>query len=165
MLQAFRRPRQLIVSLIAMFVVMPVVALALEIYVDFPHATRVALVVLALTPIPALLARTAISSGGGAEYAYGLGFAVCLLSIVVVPALVDFLGRVMRRPFAVEPGTVATTMLVQVLAPLALGFLVRQVAPKVSAVLRAPLVKVANVLVAVACLVLLVVVASPTWST
>jgi bile acid:Na+ symporter, BASS family len=48
---AFRSPRLLVFSLLAMFIIMPDVALALDLYFDFPYAARVALVALALTPI------------------------------------------------------------------------------------------------------------------
>ncbi|HEX6955558.1 MAG TPA: hypothetical protein VF156_11815, partial [Agromyces sp.] len=66
LLSVLRRPRALFVSIVAMFVVMPVIALAAHVYLDFPHAAEVALVVIALTPIPALLPRTEIGSGGRA---------------------------------------------------------------------------------------------------
>ncbi|HSK27847.1 MAG TPA: hypothetical protein VK894_13135 [Jiangellales bacterium] len=64
-LYVFRRPRLLVVTLLAMFVVVPVIALALELYLDLPHPARVALVALALSPIPQLLPRTAIESATG----------------------------------------------------------------------------------------------------
>ncbi|MGA8047620.1 MAG: bile acid:sodium symporter [Dermatophilaceae bacterium] len=155
----FRRPRLLIVSVLAMFVVMPVVALALELYLDFDHATRVAVVVLALTPIPALLPRTEIATGGRPSYAIGLAFAVAALSVVLVPFFVSFLGRVMSRPFGVSPSTIFSTVLVQILAPLAMGLLVQRLAPRIADRIGPLAVTVANVLMGIAILVLLVLVA------
>jgi bile acid:Na+ symporter, BASS family len=125
-----RRPRALVLSLLAMFVVMPVVALALELYLDLAHATRVALVVIALSPVPQLLPRTGIASGGRAAYAYGLAFAVSSLSLRLVPALVHFLGRVMSRPFDVPPGAISGVLLPTVLLPLAAGLLVGRTLPR-----------------------------------
>jgi bile acid:Na+ symporter, BASS family len=158
LLYLFHRPRLLVVSLLAMFIVMPVAALAVELAFDFPHAARVALVVLALSPIPQLLPRTEISSGGRASYAYGLAFSVALLSIVIVPALVHFLGRVMGRPFGLPPFTVAEALVRTVLAPLAVGLAVQHFLPAVAGRIREPMVRVANLVLSVAVVLLLIVV-------
>jgi BASS family bile acid:Na+ symporter len=155
-LYMFRRPRLLVVSLLAMFIVMPVAALAIELYFDFPHAARVALVVLALSPFPQLLPRTEISSGGRASYAYGLAFLVSLLSIVIVPALVEFLGRVMSRPFEVSVATVATPLLTTVLLPLLVGMLVQRTLPRLAEQIREPIVRVTHIVMAVAIVLLLI---------
>ena len=152
----FRRPRLLIVSLLAMFVVMPVIALALEVYLDLPHAARVALVVIALSPVPQLLPRTSITSGGRATYAYGLAFAVASVSLALVPALVHFLGRVMSRPFEVPPGAVAEVLIPTVLGPLAAGMLAARLLPRVARRVQVPLVRVANLTLSLALVLLLV---------
>jgi bile acid:Na+ symporter, BASS family len=154
-----RRPRLLVISLLAMFVVMPVIALALELYLDLPHATRVALVVIALSPVPQLLPRTEITSGGRASYAYGLAFAVSSLSLLLMPALVHFLGRVMSRSFEVPPGAVAAVIVPTVLLPLAAGMLVGWIRPGLAARVQVPLVRLANLTLALALLLLLVSVA------
>jgi bile acid:Na+ symporter, BASS family len=151
-----RRPRLLTVSLLAMFVVMPVVALALELYLDLPHAARVALVVIALSPVPQLLPRTEIASGGRASYAYGLAFAVSSLGLLLVPALVHFLGRVMSRPFDVPTGAIAGVLVPTVLLPLAVGMLTGRVLPRFAARVQVPLVRVANIALSAALLLLLI---------
>lgn len=158
LLWVLRRPRVLFTSLVAMFVVMPVIALAAHVYLDFPHAAEVALVVIALTPIPALLPRTEIGSGGRARYAYGLAFAVALLSPVLIPALSDLIGRLMDRPFGLSPLTVATAMATQVLLPLALGFVVGRVWPNAAERFGGRFVAIANSAMLVALLALLVLV-------
>lgn len=158
LLFVIRRPRVLVVSLLAMFVVMPVIALALEVYLDFPYATRIALVAIALSPIPQLLPKTARESGGRVAYAYGLGFAASAVSIVLVPALVDFVGRVMGRPLGLPFGTVALTLLPTVLLPLGLGLLVQRFAPRLADRFRANVMRVGNVVLLLAVVAVLVVV-------
>jgi BASS family bile acid:Na+ symporter len=158
LLSVVRRPRVLFLSLVAMFVVMPVIALAAHVYLDFPHAAEVALVVIALTPIPALLPRTEIGSGGRAQYAYGLAFAVALVSPVLIPILSDLIGRLMDRPFGLSPLTIASAMLVQVLLPLALGFMVGRFQPGFAERFGGRLVAIANSLMLLALLALLVLV-------
>jgi BASS family bile acid:Na+ symporter len=158
LLFVLRRPRVLVVSLVAMFVVMPVIALAAHVYLDFPHAAEVALVVIALTPIPALLPRTEIGSGGRATYAFGLAFAVAVISPVLIPALSDLIGRLMDRPFGLSPLTIASAMATQVLLPLALGFLVGRLRPGIADRIGGRFVAVANSAMGLALLVLLVLV-------
>ncbi|MCU1521561.1 MAG: hypothetical protein JWN19_1946, partial [Arthrobacter sp.] len=55
----------------------------------------------------------------------GLTAAVSILSIVLLPALVAFLGRIMDRPFVMGPAAVAGQVAVAVVLPLAVGVLVR----------------------------------------
>ncbi|MGR0319829.1 bile acid:sodium symporter family protein [Agromyces sp. ZXT2-3] len=158
LLWVLRNPRVLFVSLVAMFVVMPVVALAAHVYLDFPHAAEVALVVIALTPIPALLPRTEIGSGGRSSYAFGLAFAVAVISPVLIPALSDLIGRLMDRPFGLSPLTIATAMATQVLLPLAIGFVVGRLWPTAADRFGGRLVAIANSVMGVALLALLVLV-------
>lgn len=158
LLWVLRNPRVLFVSLVAMFVVMPVVALAAHVYLDFPHAAEVALVVIALTPIPALLPRTEIGSGGRSSYAFGLAFAVAVISPVLIPALSDLIGRLMDRPFGLSPLTIATAMATQVLLPLGIGFVVGRLWPTAADRFGGRLVAIANSVMGVALLALLVLV-------
>ena len=154
----FERPRLLLTSLIAMFIVMPVAALALELYFEFPHPARVALVVLALSPIPQLLPRTTLASGGHHSYAYGLAFSVSLLSVVIVPAMVSFLGHVMGRPFGVDTAVVARAVVLTCLVPLALGMVTRRLAPHFADRVAGPVARLANLLMTLAIVALLVLV-------
>lgn len=159
-----RRPRLLVLSLLAMFVVMPVVALAMEVYLDFPHAARVGLVVIALSPIPQLLPKNLVSSGGRSSYAFGLAFAVSVLSIVITPAMVHFIGRVMNRPFDVEVGAVAATLVPTILVPLAIGLAVQRLSAATAARLAGPTVAVANTILGLALVALLVLVADSVFA-
>jgi BASS family bile acid:Na+ symporter len=155
----FRRPRLLVLSLLAMFVVMPVIALAMEVYLDFPHAARVGLVVIALSPIPQLLPKNLIASGGRSSYAFGLVFAVSVLSIVITPFMVHFIGRLMNRPFAVEVGTIAAVLVPTVLVPMAIGLAVQRLSPGFAARMAGPFVAIANSILLLALVALLVLVA------
>jgi len=155
----FRRPRLLVLSLLAMFVVMPVIALAMEVYLDFPHAARVGLVVIALSPVPQLLPKNLIAAGGRSAYAFGLAFAVSVLAIVITPFMVHFIGRLMNRPFEVEVGAVAATLVPSVLVPIVIGLGVQRVAPRFAARAAGPTVALANAILLLALVALLVLVA------
>lgn len=155
-LYVFRRPRLLVLSLLAMFVVLPVVALALDRYFDFPYPARIALVVLALTPISAGLAATEIASGGRASFAFGLSFAVSTLGIVIVPLMVTFLGDVMGRRFEAPLEVLAPQLLGLVLLPLAVGMLLQRLLPGLVARVRGPMRRIAGLALWAALLVTLV---------
>ena len=153
-----RRPRLLVISLVSMFIVMPFIALGLAWVFDPPQLARVALVALALSPVPPLLLGKARKAGGNTSYGLGLTATVSILSIVLVPALVEFLGALMGRAFRQGPATVAGQVLVAVVLPLTAGMLVRAFLPRAANRVEKPFARVANVGVAAATVLLLVAV-------
>jgi BASS family bile acid:Na+ symporter len=152
-----RHPRKLLISLVSMFIVMPFIALALVLVFDPPQVARVALVALALSPVPPVLLTRQRKAGGRASYGLGLTAAVSILSIVLLPALVAFLGRIMDRPFEMGPAAVAGQVVVAVVLPLAAGMLVRAFLPRVADRLEKPTALVATVVLLAAAVVVLVV--------
>jgi BASS family bile acid:Na+ symporter len=125
----FRRPGKLMRSLLSMNVVMPLFAAGVVAAFDLHPAVEIALVALAVSPIPPLLPRKSLKAGGGASYTFGLLVAAALLAIVFVPVAVDLLGRAFGRPARMSPATVAQLVLLTVIAPLAAGMVVRRMAP------------------------------------
>jgi BASS family bile acid:Na+ symporter len=151
------RPRVQIVSLLAMFVVTPTIALMLAMAFDVSLISEVAIVALALSPVPALLAKTEREAGGEMSYGIGLTVTAAVFSVVLTPALVAFLGRLMDRPYGVSPVQVGSIVLTAVLLPLVAGIVFRVLLPHVAERIGEPMTRVANVLLAVACLAILVV--------
>jgi BASS family bile acid:Na+ symporter len=157
-------PRLLLLSLIAMFVVTPVAALFVVSYLDIPVGVQVAIVALSFSMIPPLLPQKLIAAGGEGTYAIGLVITVAVLAPIGVPLLVDFLGRVMDRPFEVSPAAVALLVVRLVLAPLVAGVVVGALFPRFAQAVRAYAPRVAGLVTLVALLILLVVVAPTVWS-
>jgi bile acid:Na+ symporter, BASS family len=141
-----RRPRQLLQSLLAMNVIMPVVAVALATAFDLDPAVKIALVALALSPVPPVLPKKQIKAGGGSSYAFGLLVTEGLFAIVYVPLALVVVGRVFGVPVHLSPPQVAKIILLSVLAPLGIGLAVRQIAPGFAARIAKPLSLVAMVL-------------------
>ncbi len=139
-------PRLLARSLAAMFVVMPLVAVAIAINFELNHALEVALILLALSPVPPILPRKEIDAGGPRWYVLGLLAAASLVAIVVVPAGLALIGRifglVLHIPFAVTTEVVATS----VLLPLVAGRVVAHLAPQFAGKAAHPLGIAATVL-------------------
>jgi BASS family bile acid:Na+ symporter len=147
-----RHPRMLVISLVSMLIVMPFIALALVLVFGPPQLARVAL---ALSPVPPILLTRQRKAGGQAAYGLGLTAAVSILSVVLVPALVAFLGRLMDSPYELGPAAVAGQVVVAVVLPLAAGMPVRAVLPRVADRLEKPVALVANVVLAAAAVVVL----------
>jgi hypothetical protein len=119
----FRRPSLLIKSLLSMNVVMPP---GLVVTFDLPTSVKVALVALAISPVPPMLPKKEKKAGGEQAYAIGLLVAVALLAIVTVPIIVSWFIAAFNRTGGIAPLGVAKIVFASVLAPLAIGIAVRQ---------------------------------------
>jgi BASS family bile acid:Na+ symporter len=155
-LYVVRRPRMLVVSLVSMFIVMPFIALALVLVLDPPQVAQVALVALALSPVPPILLNRQRKAGGSASYGLGLTATVSVLSIVLVPALVAFLGGLMDKPFQIGAPAVAGQVVVAVVLPLAVGMVVRAFLPRAADRLMGPAALVANIVLLAAVVIVLI---------
>jgi BASS family bile acid:Na+ symporter len=148
---AFARPGLLARSLVAMFVVMPIVAVLIAKNFDLNRALLVALLLLALSPVPPILPGKQIKSGGSESFVLGLLVVSALAAIAIVPAGVSVIGSVFQRdldvPFAVVGKVVGTS----VLLPVVLGLAVAHFAPAFAAKATDPVAKVSG-LVLLVCL-------------
>ncbi len=150
-----RRPLLLGRSLVAMFVVMPIVAIAMARAFELRPAVEIALAALAISPIPPLLPGREQKAGGDANFALGLMAIVGALSIFIVPAAVDIFSRYFTRPLAMSSGAIADIILKAALLPLAAGMVFRAVWPAVSARIAKPVELIAKVLLAIGVVALL----------
>ena len=151
-----RHPALLVRSVLSMNVLMPLFALAVAALFKLRLEVEVALVLLALSPVPPVLPGKQGKAGGNVSYAIGLLMMSALLAIVVVPLSVALIGRAMGREDLVPMGLVAKTVGLSVVAPLLLGVLVRNVAPAFAQKAAGPLSKLGTILVLVAFLPVLV---------
>ena len=159
-----RRPGLLLRSVIAVFVIMPIVAVVLARVFDFRRTVEIALVAIAVSPVPPLLPLKKAKAGGQTSYALGLVAILALLSIVVVPLSVEVLGRVFGRSFAMAPSAVARIVLMSVLLPLCAGMAVRARLPVVADRIEKPVDVVTRVLLPLAVLALVAGSWSAIWA-
>ncbi|HSA58017.1 MAG TPA: hypothetical protein VLE53_20050, partial [Gemmatimonadaceae bacterium] len=155
LLYVLRRPGLFLRSLLAVFVVMPVLAMALAQLFDFRRTVEIALIALALSPVPPLLPGKEAKGGGHAAFGLGLLAWLALLSIVAIPLGLQGLERLTGRPLGIAPGAIAVVALKSVLAPLFAGILVRAVVPAVAGRLAKPIATIAKALLLLAVLALL----------
>jgi BASS family bile acid:Na+ symporter len=164
LLYVIRRPGLLGRSLLAMFFVMPVVAVALALMLDFRRTVEIDVVALAISAVPPLLPNRGSRAGGHTSYALGLMVTVAVLSIVIVPTAVELVGWLVGRSLAMAPGAVARVILIMIVMPVTIGMVVRGVVPGVADRIEKPVVLVAHVLLAIAVMALLVASASEVWA-
>lgn len=130
LLYLIRRPVLMARSLVAMFVIMPLVAVLLPSAFNFQLPVMIALIALSISPVPPLLPRKIGKAGGGvAPYGVGLMVTAAAISILYIPLAARLIGGYFNKPFAMGPGPVAKLILMSVLVPIAVGILFQRVAP------------------------------------
>lgn len=159
----FRHPALLIRSLMGMNVVFPLVAAALAAVFDVHPAVKIALILLAVSPVPPVLPRKQMKASGQGSYVYGLLVAATVLSIVLVPVMVALIGALFGRTVLVAPSVVLRAVLTTLLVPLALGIVVNTIAPLLASRL-APFISTAGVILLSIAVIPLLVFAWPAVS-
>ncbi|MEJ1963148.1 MAG: Na+-dependent transporter [Gammaproteobacteria bacterium] len=152
----FRQPGLLIRSVLAMNVVLPIVAIALVAVTPLNLAVKVALIALALAPVPPILPNKQLKLVTHESYVYGLLVATSVLSIIIIPITMAVIARVFGREAHIAPMLVARTILTSVLVPLAIGMLVRHLWPAFASRANPFVSAVGSVLLAVALLLVLI---------
>ena len=156
LLSPARRPGTLARGLVAMFVVMPIVAIVLCIAFQFHPAVEIVLVALSISPMPPLLSNREAQAGGRVSYGIGLMVTAALLSIGFIPLAVGLIGRILGLPIAMGPAALVRLASLSVLLPLGLGMLVRHASPAAAAQVARPaaIVAIAGLVLSVAALLI-----------
>jgi BASS family bile acid:Na+ symporter len=158
-----RRPELMIRSLLAMGVIMPLVAVAIATAFRLEQAVSVALVALALSPVPPILPRQQLSVSDDEPFVLGLLTIGSAVSIVVAPLVLELLGRAFGRELAIAPRVIAAVLATTVFLPIAAGQLLHRLWPSAARLIRPVAANAAGGLLAVLVLVLIVVARRPIW--
>ena len=159
----FRRPTLLLRSILAMNVVMPVLAIGACLAFRPSQTIAVALIGLAISPVPPFLPNQQLGAGGPSRYVFGLLVATALASIVLVPSWIALIDVAFTRDVQIPASKVAAIMLLTVLAPLTLGVATRRFAPTAAERIARPVGVVGNLLLLAAAIPLLVLVTPLFW--
>lgn len=144
------RPGLLFRSLLAMYVVMPAVAAGLVAALPLDPAVEVALVALALSPVPPVLPAKQEKAGGEPSYVLGLLLAATIGTVFVVPSGIFLLGHFFEPTHAVPLDAVAPVVVITVILPLMLGMVVRRSDPAFAARMAPRIAPAATVLLVAA---------------
>jgi len=128
LLYLVRHPGAALRALLSMYVVVPVAALAMIWLVEPPPAAQLALLVLSLSPVPPLLPKKQLKSGGEEAYIIALLVSAALISLVVMPLALPLLGALFGREFPVSAAGIAKTLAITILVPMLLGLVAKKLA-------------------------------------
>jgi predicted Na+-dependent transporter len=124
----WRRPALFLRSLVAMYVLVPLAAFAIVKTFPITAPVKAVLLVFAASAGAPLLPRKLLNLGSGA-YVFSLVVTSSVLAIAIVPAWVWALGRHFEASEAVSIGNVALVVARAFLLPLAIGMVIRALAP------------------------------------
>jgi bile acid:Na+ symporter, BASS family len=151
----WRRPGLLLRSVLAMYVLVPLAALALVKVLTLTPAVEIGLLVLAVSAGAPMLPRKLVNIGDGA-YIFSLVVTSSLLAILVVPAWLALLGAQFDDPVSLRPERVALVLAKSFLLPLAFGLLIRWLFPATAERVGDPLLVIADVVLTACALALLI---------
>jgi BASS family bile acid:Na+ symporter len=151
----WRRPRLLTKSMVAMYLLVPVLAVAFARLLPIPLGLKVALVVIAISAGAPLVPRKLmpLSNDG---YVFSVIATSSLLAIVTVPLWLIALSGLSGVTPQITPADVARLLGKAFLLPLAIGMGIRVLAPRAAERLSDLLLKVAGALLGLGGLALLV---------
>lgn len=150
LLWLLKRPGLLTRSLLATYGVMLVVAVALVKLFGLPQPAAVAIVALALSPMPPVMPKSMIKAGGEASYAAGFLAVAGLVAVIWIPIALVGLAAFFQIDVGVHPGVVFSTILITILAPLIAGATIARLAPFLGKRLRGPATAIGGLGVTVA---------------
>jgi len=151
-----RKPGLLIRSLLAMYVIMPLFAIALALLFNLNPIVEAALIALALSPVPPVLPRKELKAGGAASYTLGLFAIAAIVSIFYVPLAAEMIGRAFGQDLEVSTSRIAVIVATSVLLALVLGVAIRAWLPSLADKLARPAAIIGTVLLFLALIPILI---------
>ena len=124
-----RRPALFARSLLSIDVAMPLIAGAMAIIFHLRPPVEIALLALAISPVPPLLPRKGLKAGGHAPYVFSLLVAAAVFAIVFIPVAVPLIGKIFGLNLRQSAASIAELVLLTVLLPLGAGILMRYFNP------------------------------------
>jgi bile acid:Na+ symporter, BASS family len=147
-----QRRLQFIRSVLAMFIIMPVIAGILVYALSLPPALDIAFVALAVSPVPPVLPKKALAAGGSRSYVLRLFIGAAIISILFVPAEVELTEIIFGWPARMSLGAVARVVAISIILPLGVGLALRQVWPGFAERLSGPLSRFSTLLLIISLL-------------
>lgn len=134
----FRKPLLLLRAVLSMNVIMVLIVVGAASVFELTFPVKVALLALAVSPMPPLLPTKERKHGATRSYAVGLLVAAVLLSLVLVPWSIEWIGRYFETDAHVSASNIVPIVFLTAILPLAVGMLVNRVLPGFAARVRRP---------------------------
>ena len=146
-----RNGRLFVRTLLSMHVIMPLAAVWLCTKLALNPAISIALIALAISPVPPFLPGKAAKAGGDASYTVGLVITTALLSVLIVPVSLSILGGFFHLPGNTPVRMVIAIVAETILLPMGLGLAIAHFVPRAARAGK-PLTNIATILLLVALL-------------
>jgi len=153
----FRRPRLFVRAIVAMNIVMLGLVIGALMVFNLPPPIRIALVALALSPVPPIFPSNRVKAGGRVRYTLGLLAGAGVAAVVLAPLGIELLGRSFGVAMHMPVSRVASIIVMSVLLPLLVGIAIRYFAPTFAERAARPVSLFATILLIVAVLPVLVI--------
>jgi len=157
------RPALLLRAVLAIFVIMPVLAIVLVKLFGMTHALQVTLLCLAISPVPPLLPKRQDKGGGHSGFALGLMVCMALLALVLIPLWLGQMGRIFGQSTRLDIGAIAWTVMKMIVLPLLVGMAVRAWLPVLAGRVTRPAIVLAGWLLPLAGLVVVYAMHQALW--
>jgi len=151
----YRHPSLFARSLLSMYIIVPFFAVIITALFNVQPAVEIAVVALALSPIPPLLPQRELKAGGASSYAFGLMFNAALLSVILIPIGVSVVANIFSFGPQTAMAAIVKIVLLTVIVPFAAGVAMHHYAPEVTAKISKPVSTGAFTVLAVCALVVL----------
>jgi bile acid:Na+ symporter, BASS family len=122
----FRHPLLLVRSLFAMNVLLPLIAALMVAMFALRPPIGIALIAVAVSPVPPFLPGQQLKLVTRQEYVLGLFGASSLLAIIVAPLSVALVGLLFTRQISIAPTAIAKIVSLTVFVPFSLGLIVHR---------------------------------------
>jgi BASS family bile acid:Na+ symporter len=139
LLYLVRRPGKLFRSLLAMNIVMLIFALAVAMLFPLAIEVKIALIALAVSPVPPILPSKQAKAGGTQSYALSLLMVAAIAAIAIVPLSIEVVGYIFHAEFHMPAVRVLPPVLITVIAPLLLGVVFRRLFPAIAERIARPI--------------------------
>ena len=159
-----RRPGKLVRSIAAMNVIMLVFAVGVALFFPLAIELKIALIALAVSPVPPILPGKQAKAGGTQSYALSLLVVASVVAIVLVPVSIEVGGRIFHAEFHMPAARVVPPVLTTVIAPLVLGVVVHRLLPGAAVRIAHPVSQFAVILLLVACVPVVVTSGMTFWT-
>src|SRR5262245_44538735 len=161
---ALRRPGLIARAILAIFVIMPIVAVLMARSFALDGVVKVALVALALSPVPPILPRKEAKAEGNMSLGLALLLVVAVASIGMIPLMLSVIGAIFDRDLGISPGVVTAAVMSSVVVPFVAGLVFRLLMPDVAARLEPGVDRLGKVLLPLVAAPVLIATAPEVWA-
>jgi bile acid:Na+ symporter, BASS family len=132
LIHAVERPRLLLRGVAAVYVAVPLAAFAAAMLLPIEPAVKIGIVAMALSPLAPMAPGKMMEAGASNSYVVGMYVGLLMLAVFVVPATLALLTAITGGTASVRPGSIAQIVATTVLLPLMAGMAVNSAVPAVA---------------------------------